>query len=76
MKLKNGLLKYVLKYNRCHTIYNMKTSYPAKEYEYKIFGFTTIAERLNGRLAMIGFLIGVATEMITGQGILSQLGLM
>lgn len=54
----------------------MNTNYQAKEYEYKIFGFTAIAEKLNGRLAMIGFVVGIATEMITGQGILSQLGLM
>jgi len=38
--------------------------------------FSEGAELLNGRLAMIGFVIGVATELITGQGILSQLGLM
>ncbi len=31
------------------------------------------AERLNGRLAMLGFLIGVAIEALTGQGILQQL---
>jgi hypothetical protein len=30
------------------------------------------AERLNGRFAMMGFVIGVATELITGQGIVSQ----
>lgn len=40
------------------------------------FGFTKFAEVWNGRLAMLGFLIGVATEYLTGQGILSQLGLM
>lgn len=40
------------------------------------FGFTEYAEKINGRAAMIGFIIGVATELITGQGILSQLGLM
>ncbi|MGF1498881.1 MAG: high light inducible protein [Elainellaceae cyanobacterium] len=40
------------------------------------FGFTNFAERWNGRLAMLGFVIGVATEYLTGQGILSQLGLM
>lgn len=39
-------------------------------------GFTGFAETWNGRLAMLGFIIGVATEYITGQGILSQLGLM
>jgi hypothetical protein len=31
------------------------------------------AERLNGRLAMLGFLIGVAIEALTGHGILQQL---
>jgi hypothetical protein len=40
------------------------------------FGFTGFAEKWNGRLAMIGFVVGVATELLTGQGILSQLGLM
>ena len=33
------------------------------------------AERLNGRLAMLGIVIGIATEALTGQGILSQIGL-
>jgi hypothetical protein len=31
------------------------------------------AESLNGRLAMLGFLIGVAIEAFTGHGILQQL---
>ncbi|MGF1540872.1 MAG: chlorophyll a/b-binding protein [Pleurocapsa sp.] len=40
------------------------------------FGFTSFAETWNGRLAMLGFIIAVATELLTGQGILGQLGLM
>ena len=40
------------------------------------FGFTNFAETWNGRLAMLGIVIGIATELLTGQGILSQLGLM
>ncbi|MEO0490329.1 MAG: high light inducible protein [Cyanobacteria bacterium P01_A01_bin.123] len=40
------------------------------------FGFTQFAENWNGRLAMLGFIIGLATEFMTGHGILSQLGLM
>lgn len=40
------------------------------------FGFTAFAENWNGRLAMLGFIIGIATELLTGKGILSQLGLM
>ncbi|MGD1852238.1 MAG: high light inducible protein [Cyanophyceae cyanobacterium] len=39
-------------------------------------GFTGFAETWNGRLAMLGFVIGIATELMTGQGILSQIGLM
>ena len=39
-------------------------------------GFTQFAETWNGRLAMLGFVIGLATEFLTGQGILSQLGLL
>lgn len=38
------------------------------------FGFNNFTETWNGRLAMLGFTIGLATELITGQGILSQLG--
>ncbi|HZG37711.1 MAG TPA: chlorophyll a/b-binding protein [Nodosilinea sp.] len=40
------------------------------------FGFVNFAETWNGRLAMLGFVIGVTTELLTGQGILSQIGLM
>ncbi|TGG77161.1 MAG: high light inducible protein [Aphanocapsa feldmannii 277cV] len=39
------------------------------------FGFVSFAETWNGRLAMIGFIIGLSTELLTGQGILGQLGL-
>ena len=33
----------------------------------------TRAELLNGRVAMLGFLIGLLTEMLSGQGIVGQL---
>ena len=39
------------------------------------FGFTQFAETWNGRLAILSFVIGLATELLTGQGVLSQLGL-
>ncbi len=39
------------------------------------FGFSSFAEQWNGRLAMMGFIIGLGTELLTGQGILSQIGL-
>jgi hypothetical protein len=42
----------------------------------KKFGFTNFAENWNGRLAMLGFVIGIATEVLTGQGVLTQIGLM
>jgi hypothetical protein len=42
--------------------------------QFNKYGFTEYAERLNGRLAMLGFVIGIATELLTGQGILSQIG--
>ena len=38
------------------------------------FGFVNYAETWNGRLAMIGILIGLSTELLTGQGILGQMG--
>jgi ferrochelatase len=39
------------------------------------YGFVAFAETWNGRMAMLGFVIGLATELLTGQGILAQLGL-
>ena len=39
-------------------------------------GFTPFAETWNGRLAMLGLAIGFITELMTGKGILEQLGLM
>ncbi|MFB2877117.1 chlorophyll a/b-binding protein [Floridanema aerugineum] len=40
------------------------------------FGFTPQAENWNGRLAMIGFIAAVITELVSGQGVLHFLGLM
>jgi hypothetical protein len=42
---------------------------------YQRTGFVPFAESLNGRLAMIGFVIAIATEALSGKGILGQLGL-
>ncbi|MCP9916948.1 high light inducible protein [Cyanobium sp. ATX 6F1] len=39
------------------------------------FGFVAFAETWNGRLAMLGFVIGLGTELLTGQSILAQIGL-
>ena len=39
------------------------------------FGFNEYAERLNGRAAMIGFMLMTIIEVITGQGVLAWLGL-
>lgn len=39
------------------------------------WGFYHRAELLNGRLAMLEFAVGVLLEVVTGQGILQQIGL-
>ena len=39
------------------------------------FGFSSVAETWNGRFSMMGFMIGLGTELLTGQGILSQIGM-
>ncbi len=39
------------------------------------WGFHDRAEKLNGRLAMFGFLAALATELATGQGLLHAIGL-
>jgi Chlorophyll A-B binding protein len=46
------------------------TNAPAK------IGFTEFAETWNGRLAMIGFVAAIVTELVSGKGVLAQLGLM
>jgi hypothetical protein len=37
------------------------------------FGFTEYAEKLNGRLAMIGFVSLIALEVLTGHGLVGWL---
>lgn len=39
------------------------------------FGFNEYAERLNGRAAMIGFVLMLIIEYLTGKGLLAWLGL-
>jgi hypothetical protein len=39
------------------------------------WGFFARSELLNGRLAMLGFVIGVLVEAFSGKGILAQIGL-
>ena len=39
------------------------------------WGFTNCAEAWNGRLAMMGFIIGLSAELLTGQGIFDQIGM-
>ena len=39
------------------------------------FGFVNFAETWNGRLAMMGVVIGLSTELLTVLIILSQMGL-
>lgn len=41
-----------------------------------LWGFTPGAESLNGRLAMFGFALSIAIELITGQGVLQFLRLL
>lgn len=40
------------------------------------WGFTPDAESLHGRLAMLGFALSIAIELITGQGVLRFLRLL
>ena len=54
--------------------YNFSTR-PKRPVSEPKFGFVAFAETWNGRLAMMGFIIGLGTELLTGQGILSQIGL-
>ena len=59
--------------NLCYIVTKPNRSYPMSDNAR--FGFVNFAETWNGRLAMMGFVIGLGTELLTGQGILSQIGL-
>lgn len=37
------------------------------------WGWASTAELWNGRLAMLGFVLAIATELLTGQGVMQQL---
>ena len=39
------------------------------------FGFVNYAETWNGRMAMIGFVAALATELMTGEGLIRAIGL-
>ena len=39
------------------------------------WGFNDRAEKLNGRLAMLGFVAAIITELATGEGLFHVLGL-
>ena len=54
---------------------NLNVSSPLMADSSSRFGFVAFAETWNGRLAMMGFVIGLGTEILTGQGILAQVGL-
>jgi hypothetical protein len=55
----------------------MTTPQPTQtpKFEEPKFGFNDYAERLNGRAAMIGFLLILLIEYITGKSLLAWLGL-
>lgn len=40
-----------------------------------VFGFSNFAEIWNGRMAMVGLVAAIAGEIMTGKGILGQIGI-
>ena len=58
-----------------YTLFKFRKQTLSMTYSTSRFGFVAFAETWNGRLAMLGFVIGLGTEILTGQGILAQIGL-
>jgi hypothetical protein len=59
----------------CYSLFKFRNQRTSMAESTSRFGFVAFAETWNGRLAMLGFVIGLGTELLTGQGILGQLGL-
>ena len=59
----------------CYSLFKFRNQRTPMSDSTSRFGFVSFAETWNGRLAMLGFVIGLGTELLTGQGILSQIGL-
>jgi hypothetical protein len=59
----------------CYSLFKFRNQRKIMPESTTRFGFVAFAETWNGRLAMLGFVIGLGTEVLTGQGILGQLGL-
>lgn len=57
------------------TIEENRTAKAASEYRGPQ-GFTPYAEKVNGRLAQLGFVIGLVTEILTGKGMAQQMLIM
>ena len=61
--------------NRIRRDYRNSAKNSAKKELSSFFGFTSTAELLNGRFAMIFFLLGIHEELKTGKSMLQQAGL-
>ena len=68
-----------LQYKQLNLHFFMKTAPPqpsiTPNLEQPRYGFNRYAERINGRAAMIGFVIALLVEYFTGEGVLTWLGL-
>ncbi|NJL02458.1 MAG: hypothetical protein HC838_13020 [Spirulinaceae cyanobacterium RM2_2_10] len=53
----------------------MSASTPTPKLPEPPLAFNDYAERLNGRAAMIGFVLALLSEALSGQGVLGWLGL-
>ena len=72
LKARNGLVTHDLEGH--DNIYAIETPMEMAGPEAG-WGFHERAEKLNGRLAMLGFLAAIATELISGEGLLQTIGL-
>ena len=69
------VLNFGLGFKICYSFFKFRNQRTFMTESTTRFGFVSFAETWNGRLAMLGFVIGLGTELLTGQGILGQVGL-
>ena len=74
-KLKNTQTQNIIESDDMNTLQKLLEFYRHFSTAEKSFGFTGTAEKINGRLAMVGLIFGFTKEYFTHETLLQQIGI-